>query len=170
MKLSTTTLLAMAVVLAACDGSSRRPAANTAPTISNIADQSMTANRPTDPIGFSVADDQTGALQISATSDNESVVPNSGISIAGSGTSRSLTVTPTPDTAGDAMISIVVTDQAGLMTGSSFLLTINPEQRSMQQFTRDEFAAGADDEPFLINAVEFDQDADTDDFADLLAP
>ena len=39
----------------------------------------------------------------------------------------------------------------------------------MQQFIRAAFASSADDDPELINAVEFAQDADDDDFADLLA-
>ena len=49
------------------------------------------------------------------------------------------------------------------------MLTIVPQQISLQQFVRAEFDLAADDEPQLINAIEFDQDAEDDDFADLLA-
>jgi hypothetical protein len=44
-----------------------------------------------------------------------------------------------------------------------------PQQRSMQQFTRALFAGSADDEPVLVDAVDFVEDAEHDDFADLLA-
>ena len=83
--------------------------------------------------------------------------------------SRTLTVNPVVDMTGDAMITIIVRDAENLAASSSFLLTVTAEQKSMQQFTRDNFVSTPDDEPELINAVEFAQDADDDDFADLLA-
>ena len=105
---------------------------------------------------------------VDATSDRQTVVPDDGLSVGGSGASRTVTATPVEDTVGDALITIVVTDQDGLSASSAFFITIDPEQRSVQQFVRDAFADEPDDEPLLINAVEFVQDADEEDFADLL--
>ncbi len=102
-------------------------------------------------------------------SDNQQVVPDTGIDLVTNGASGSITVTPVIDTLGDAFITILATDQAGLSASTSFLLTIIPQQLSFQQFVRAEFAKPQDSEPALLNAVAFDQDAGNDDFADLLA-
>ena len=156
--------------LAACGGSGDDPQpVNQAPTISAIADQSIAANGTSQPIAFSLDDENVGDLTVAVSSDRQNVVPDDGIALDGDGAARTLTVTPRIDEAGDAFITIVATDRQGLSAGTSFLLTVNPEQKSMQQFARDTFAEDADDEPALINAVEFAEDAEDDDFADLLA-
>ena len=165
-KIQIATLLSLLV--AGCGGSGSSPApVNTAPTISAIADQSTSANVSTSAIAFTV----TGgtSLSFSTSSDNQQVVPDSGLDLVSNGASGSITVTPVIDTVGDAFITIIVTDQAGLSASTSFLLAIVAEQASIQQFVRTEFARAENGEPALINAVAFDQDAANDDFADLLA-
>ena len=161
------------LLVAGCGGGSDFSPApapvNTAPTISAIADQNTTANEQSAAIAFTVTDEQTSNLSISVSSDNQQVVSDSGLVLGGNGTTRSLTITPVIDTLGDAFITIIVSDQAGLLASTSFLLTIIPQQKSIQQFVRTEFAQVEDGEPALINAVAFEQDADNDDFADLLA-
>ncbi|MEM7500864.1 MAG: hypothetical protein AAF417_02420 [Pseudomonadota bacterium] len=170
MKTTCVSLIALTALLAACgDSSNNRAPVNQAPTISAITDISTAANQPSAPIPFSVADEELGSLTITATSDRPNVVPDSGLSISGSGANRTLTATPIDDVVGDTLISLVLTDRDGLSASTSFLLTIDAEERSIQQFVRDQFAAAEDDEPTLVNAVEFLQDADDDDFADLLA-
>ena len=164
-------LPAVLFLVAACSsGSGDDPApVNQAPEISAIAAQSTVANGASQPIAFSLSDEAVNALTITASSDRQQLVPDSGLTIAGSGVSRTLTVNPVVDMTGDAMITIIVRDAENLAASSSFLLTVTAEQKSMQQFTRDNFVSTPDDEPELINAVEFAQDADDDDFADLLA-
>ena len=164
-------LVSVTMLVAACSSGSSDspPPMNTAPGITAIADQAMSANGTSQPIAFAVNDEQLGSLAISAMSDRQQVVPDSGLTLTGSGGSRTITATPVIDTTGDAFITIIVTDQEGLSASTSFLLTVNAEQKSLLQFARDTFAASEDDDPALINAVEFVQDADDDDFADLLA-
>ena len=158
------------LALAACENDrDNGPPSNTAPVLGAIADQSTSANAPSAAIGFTVTDEDANAMTFALSSDNESLVANDAIALGGSGANRSVTITPTPDMLGDAMITIIGTDSAGLQAGTSFLLTVTPEQRSMQQFTRDTFADSSDGEPALVNAVEFALDAEDDDFADLLA-
>ena len=167
-KIHIATLLSLLV--AGCGGSGSSPApVNAAPTISAIADQNTTANEQSAAIAFTVMDEQISNLSISASSDNQQVVPDSELVLGGSGTMRSVTITPVIDTLGDAFITIIVTDQAGLSASTSFLLTVVPQQVSLQQFVRTTFADAEDGDPALINAIAFDQDADNDDFADLLA-
>lgn len=171
MKLKQLCMILAPMLVAACgDGSGiDQRAGNTAPTISAIGAQAIGANSVSPIIGFTVSDERPDDLVVTAMSDNPLVVPDAGLAIGGSGSNRSITMTPVLDSVGDAFITIVVTDPEGLSASVSFLLNVDPQQESMQLFTRDLFVEDADDDPELINAVEFDQDADNDDFADLLA-
>ncbi|MEO1246402.1 MAG: hypothetical protein AAFX56_12040 [Pseudomonadota bacterium] len=171
MKRMYASLALVSLALTACGGSGDdRPPVNQAPQISAIADQNVTANGSSQPIAFSLADENVDELTLSASSDRQQVLPDDGITLTGSGSARSLTVTPRADEAGDAFVTIVVSDPQGLSAGASFLLTVQPEQKSMQQFARDTFVSDENGEPELINAVEFAEDAENDDFADLLTP
>lgn len=153
--------------IAGCSGSDS--ARNRAPSISAIADQATMANAPSAAIVFTVTDEQASNLSITVSSDRQTVIPDSGIVLTGIGTARSLTVTPVIDTLGDAFVTIIVTDRAGLSASTSFLVNVIPQQASMLQFTRASFEQDEADDPQLVNAIEFDQDAADDDFADLLA-
>lgn len=158
------------LALAACDnGGDDGPPPNAAPVLGDIADQSTPANAPSAAIGFTVTDEDANAMTFALSSDNETLVANDAIVLGGGGANRSVTITPTPDMLGDAMIIIIGTDTAGLQASTSFLLTVTAEQKSMQQFTRDTFADSPDGDPELVNAVEFTFDAEDDDFADFLA-
>lgn len=168
MKFKMQIITLLSLLVAGCGGSGSAPApVSTAPTISAIADQSTSANASSSAIAFTVT--SASSLSFSVSSDNQQVVPDAGIDLTINGASGSITVTPVIDTLGDAFITILATDQAGLSASTSFLLTIIPQQLSFQQFVRAEFANPQDSEPALVNAVAFDQDADNDDFADLLA-
>ena len=171
MKTMYVSLAALSVLLTGCggDGSSTGAPANQAPSITPIDQQNTVANAPSAPIAFSVNDEQLNTLSVSASSDRQQVIPDDGLSLAGTGSERTITAAPVDDVTGDAFITIVATDAAGLSASASFLLVVDPEQRSMQQFVRDTFATDADEDPALINAVEFVMDAEADDFADLLA-
>jgi len=163
----------LVLLVAACDGSGSSTApVNTAPTISEIPDQSTGANVTGTAISFAVtnfASTTTGGLTYEVSSDNQQVIADSGLDLVSNDAGGSITVTPVVDKVGDAFITIIVTDPAGLAASTSFLLTVVPQQLSMQQFVRTEFARAEAGTPELINAVAFDQDAENDDFADLLA-
>ncbi len=168
MKFKIQIITLLSLLVAGCGGSGSAPApVSTAPTISAIADQSTSANVSSSAIAFTVT--SASSLSFSVSSDNQQVVPDADIDLTINGASGSITVTPVIDTLGDAFITVLATDQAGLSASTSFLLTIIPQQLSFQQFVRAEFAKPQDSEPALVNAVAFDQDADNDDFADLLA-
>ena len=100
---------------------------NTAPTISSIANRTITAGESTGPLAFTVSDPETsaGSLTVSGSSSNPTLVPNSGIVFGGSGSSRTVTVTPAANQTGTATISVTVSD-GSLSTGTSFVLTVNP--------------------------------------------
>ena len=169
MKLRHYTLPLLCLLTTACgDSGFVEPPANLPPRLSAIADQAAPANE-TSAMAFTVDDEQPSSLSVDVSSDNQSLVPDASLAVSGYDSARTLSVTPVADALGDAFITIVVTDTDGLKAGTSFLLTIAPRQTSMQQFARSSFDVDADDEPELVNALEFMQDADDDDFADLLA-
>ncbi|MDH4444999.1 MAG: SUMF1/EgtB/PvdO family nonheme iron enzyme [Akkermansiaceae bacterium] len=99
--------------------------ANTAPTISDIAAQSINADSNTGALAFTVGDAQTEAsfLTLSASSSNASLVPNASIVFGGSGASRMVTVTPAMGQSGTATITVTVSD-GSLSTSDTFLLKV----------------------------------------------
>ena len=99
---------------------------SSAPTISDIAAQTIAAGANTGAIAFTISDTQTPAssLVLSKSSSNTTLVPNSNIVFGGSGENRTVTVTPASGQTGTATITVTVSD--GSLTGSdSFLLTVN---------------------------------------------
>ncbi len=164
--------MGLSLLLAACGSDNNdRPVSpvNAAPTLSAIADQSLEANSATDSITFSVTDDITDAdaLVLTVASDNPDLVPVDAVALGGSGTDRTLIVTPLSDRVGEAIITLRVEDAAAQFAEQSFLVTVVPALTSVDSFVRGVFALDANDEPLEINALEFVQDAGG--FDDLLS-
>ena len=102
------------------------PAANTAPTIANIANQSTTTGTATSAIGFTVGDGETpaDALALRAASDNQILLPDANITLGGTGAARTIALAPAAGQTGTATVSVVVSD--GLMSSTdTFVLTVS---------------------------------------------
>lgn len=101
---------------------------NTPPTITVIANQTITVNGATDAIAFTVGDADTPAadLLVTGTSSNPALVPNTSAAIAfgGEGAARTVTITPAAGQTGVATITISVFD-GGRTTTTSFTVTVN---------------------------------------------
>jgi gliding motility-associated-like protein len=101
-------------------------AINDVPTITSISDQTIDENASTIALAFTVGDVETaaGSLNMSGSSGNPALVPNGNIVFSGTGTSRTVTVTPAANQSGVAIITMTVSD--GVATAqSSFQLTVN---------------------------------------------
>ncbi|HEY3486257.1 MAG TPA: Ig-like domain-containing protein [Ilumatobacteraceae bacterium] len=100
-------------------------AANSPPTISNIADRSTAEDTGTGAIAFTVGDGETavGSLTLSGTSSNQSVVANGGIAFGGTGANRTVSVTPVANATGTATITVTVSD-GSLTANDTFVLTV----------------------------------------------
>ena len=100
--------------------------ANTAPTISDVTDQSTPANTATGPLGFTVGDVETpvASLTVSGSSSDQTLVPDDNIVFGGSGASRTVTVTPAANQYGSATITLTVSD-GSLTTTDTFVLTVS---------------------------------------------
>ncbi len=103
-------------------------AVNDPPTISNIADRTIDANANTGAVTFTVGDvdDPTATtLTVTGSSNNATLVPAAGIVFGGSGTARTVTVTPAANQSGSATITVTTTDAGGLSATDTFVLTVN---------------------------------------------
>ena len=99
---------------------------NDAPTISSITDPSIIENTSTGALSFQVGDLETAAndLVVTATSSNTELVPSGNIVIGGTAANRTVTITPAPHQLGVTTITLTVTDSAGEIATSVFLLTV----------------------------------------------
>jgi hypothetical protein len=98
---------------------------NTPPTISSIAGQSVLAGSQVGPLGFAVGDAETaaGSLTLSGASSNVTLVPVTGIAFGGSGSSRTVTVSPAANQLGTATITLTVSDGSAT-SSTSFDVTV----------------------------------------------
>jgi len=97
------------------------------PTISSIVDQTTDEDTPTQPSTFTIddADTPAGSLTMSGASSNPALVPSANIAFAGSGATRTVTVSPATNQSGTATITLTVSDGHST-ANTSFLLTVNP--------------------------------------------
>ena len=101
---------------------------NTPPTISDVPNQTTATGVATAAIPFTVGDAETpaAALTVVGTSSNTTLVPNANIVVAGTGASRTVTVTPAAGQNGTATITLTVTDGSGAVATDTFTLTVAP--------------------------------------------
>ena len=100
---------------------------NEAPTLSVIGSQTINADTQAE-ISFTVGDAETApeSLVVTASSSNTLLIPNEGISFSGSGSSRTIIVTPASGESGEATISILLNDGVRSESVSqSFSITVN---------------------------------------------
>ncbi len=96
-------------------------ASNTTPTVASIANQTTSSGGQVGPISFTISG-SSSALTVSASSSNQTLVPDSNIAISGSGASRSITVFAANGQSGSATITVSVSDGLNTST-SSFTVT-----------------------------------------------
>lgn len=96
-------------------------AANGNPTISAIGDVVVGENSNSS-VSFTIGDAETAAgdLVVVATSANMAVVPDANLVLGGTGTNRTLTITPAADQSGSTTITVTVTDGGGLQATETF--------------------------------------------------
>lgn len=95
------------------------------PSITPIADQSLAEDAATGPLAFTVADAETAAnsLVVTASSSDTAVVAPAGIVLAGTGSNRTVSVTPLPNMSGTTTITLSVSDATGAGS-TSFLVDV----------------------------------------------
>src|SRR6185369_1596967 len=102
-------------------------AINTPPTISSVSDQSIDEDTSTGAIPFVIGDAESapGTLILSKGSSNTALVPSSNVVFGGSGSNRTVAVTPALNQTGTATITLTVSD-GQYSTNTTFVVTVNP--------------------------------------------
>lgn len=99
------------------------------PSISDIPNQFVGENSELSSVPFTIGDAETAvdALALSATSSNPSLVPVTSISFGGAGATRMITIRPTTNQVGIALITVTVRDAEGLTVSDSFTLSVSSD-------------------------------------------
>ena len=92
-------------------------------SLENVSDKTTYEDTPLS-ITFSVGDGVADISSVTATSDNQTLVPNANLSITG-GAVRTLQVIPAANQTGTATITLTVTHTGGPAESDTFLLTVN---------------------------------------------
>ncbi len=109
---------------------------NTDPVISDIEDQSICANTELINLPFTVNDAETDVddIEVIAYSHNTDIVSNKKITVGGSGSNRTISITPNTDTAGSAIVYVKADDGYSEVI-KSFTLYIGPSIEVMGDTT-----------------------------------
>lgn len=101
---------------------------NRAPEISPIANLTIDEDTSSAVIPFLLNDAETpaGSLVVARETSNSEVLPLSGIVLGGSGTNRTVRITPAPNKNGIVQVTIRATDAGLVTTTRTFQVTINP--------------------------------------------
>ena len=99
-----------------------------APTISTIPEQAIVSGGNTGTIAFTVEDADTNvdSLTLTATSSNQTLIPDANITKGGAGANRSICVAAAPGQTGTAIITVGVSD-GEKKTYTTFNVTVNPD-------------------------------------------
>ncbi|MBW3598480.1 MAG: hypothetical protein KY475_14565 [Planctomycetes bacterium] len=101
---------------------------NELPFITNIGDQNITEDAVTGTLAFTISDPEAAAEDVTvvAASTNPGLSPASSFAFGGSGTDRTLVITPAVNQFGSATITLAVTDGDGLTATETFELVVDP--------------------------------------------
>jgi YVTN family beta-propeller protein len=110
------------------------------PSIGPLTDRTVIENQPIAPIDIAVSDDFTSpaALIVTVSSSNQALVADGQLALTGTGTTRTLTITPTSGAIGTSTITLTASDGV-LSSQRSFVLTVTP----LLRYVLSEGATGA---------------------------
>ena len=140
---------------------------NDDPTISAIADQTPNEDTATGAIAFTVGDVETaaGSLTVTATSGNQTLVPDGNITLGGSGASRTINVLPgTNENGGPATITVSVFD-GDATTQTTFDVTVSADNDApVASISQSGYGVNEDDPQRILTGVSVsDLDAGSND-------
>ena len=160
-----TLALLTATLVAACSSSDRGPpppAANAAPAVTAIGNQTVNQDTVVGPVQFAISDAETAAgnLTVVASANDTTIFPADGIVLDGSGASRTITLTPLEQRTGTATIAVLVNDGQGGTATQIFTVTVNARNASFRDSTISTLAKAETADPTAVSGFTFAQDAD----------
>ncbi|HNT15977.1 MAG TPA: Ig-like domain-containing protein, partial [Verrucomicrobiota bacterium] len=111
-------------------------AVNDAPTISTIAGLTVVSDTNSGPVAFTINDKDTplNSLSLTAASTQPAIISPAGIMFGGSGTNRTVRITPTPGSSGVVGITVTVSDGAA-SASTMFNVTVQKPQPAVGQLS-----------------------------------
>jgi poly(3-hydroxybutyrate) depolymerase len=101
-------------------------ALNTPPALTGIADVTLPASGSQNvTLTLVDAESAAGELALQAQSDDSNLLPDSGLSLSGTGTNRTLSITPIAGATGSTVVTVTVQDPGGLSSFQKFSVTVN---------------------------------------------
>jgi VCBS repeat-containing protein len=136
---------------------------NDAPKISDLSDQTIDEDSSTGELNFSVSDidNEASDLTVTAQTSNGTFIPNENIVLSGSGTDRTVKITPAADynTYGFSPVEITLTVSDGsLIASDTFKVTIRPINDAPKAI--DDTLSMNEDTAATINPLSNDTDVD----------
>lgn len=103
---------------------------NSPPTISTISNQNNCEGQAINIINFTVNDAETPSslLTLTATSSNNSLIPNDSLVLGGTGNNRTLSYNPISGVYDSSIITVTVNDTSGNSSSTSFVIYINEDK------------------------------------------
>lgn len=100
-------------------------AVNDTPTISDVSNLTISKNTATSAVAFTIGDVETaaGSLTVTRASSNIALVPLANVVLGGSGSSRTVTITPATNQTGTSNITVTVSDGTA-SANDTFVLTV----------------------------------------------
>jgi hypothetical protein len=167
-----TLLAATTLFVAACGGGGRSsapaappaPPAAQAPSITGAGPIALDQDTTSAPLAIRLVDADTpvASLEFTATSSNPALLPNSGITIEGNGSDRTLRVTPSQEASGTATVTLTVRDPGGLTGSASVDVRVNAVLVSFRVLTQSAFSSAPDSGQAKVAGVTVQNDADDD--------
>jgi hypothetical protein len=110
---------------------------NTPPAVSGLPAYQLDSPGQTPAlVTFTVTDAESTSVGVTATSSNHSLIPNENLALAGSGTSRTLQVTPFAGKRGAAVIRLRVTNASGASAQQEFIFSVFDAAAANNSFRR----------------------------------
>ena len=150
---------------------------NPPPTLTYVAvpkipDQSLTRNFGTGPIPFNVDSTATAATNLAVTvvCNNTNLIPLANIVTNGTGTNRTVTITPATNQTGTALVTLTVSDGVATPDSNSFWVNVTPNHAPVLAALSNLVVAAGTELDLTNSATDPDLPAQTLAFSLLTAP
>ena len=133
------------------------------PMIGGLADRSVAQDTDAT-IDFTVSDADSGAaaLTATATSSDAQLVTADNIFVGGSGTNRTIKITPTSEAYGETIITVRVVDPDNRVAVGKFKLSVNGVFVPVSTAVFEAFAVDEAGDPKALNGMTYTGDVDED--------
>ncbi|MCX7422381.1 MAG: tandem-95 repeat protein, partial [Planctomycetia bacterium] len=143
---------------------------NDLPTATVLLPQTIAEDTSTGPLAITIGDVETSPVNLTLaalSSTNTKLIPLTGITFGGSGTNRTVTVTPAANQFGSASIAFTVKDANGGVFTENVLITVTPVNDALPTISNIVDLSTAEDTPTA--AIKFTVDDVDDKLVDLNA-